>query len=447
MSQLERYRDHLQTLDRALAEALEHAGRKGPRLDGVLFHAGRQETYHRDDELIVFRSAAHFRRWVPPLEGPEHAVLARPGRRPLVIRVQPTDYWYDTTPPPPSYWEEAVDLEQVASFEEVAAVTGPLERIAYTGNSPEAAEQVGIPPERVEPEALMAPLDWYRAYKTPHEVAAIRAAAESACAGHARGRDVFLAGGTERDVHRAYLEAADRLEWQMPFGTIVAFDDKASILHYENKRGTASAPGKALLLDAGSVHDGYAADVTRTWTRDDVDPTFCQLVQGVDAYQRDLVAMVTPGRPYLEIHVETHRRTAQLLADVGVVKVSAEEAFERGITRTFLPHGVGHQMGLQVHDVGGHQAGPEGGEVPPPAEYPFLRNTRILEPGHVVTIEPGIYFTPVLLEPLCGGENASAVDWDVVDRMVPYGGVRIEDDVVCTEGEAVDLTRDLIGGP
>ncbi len=446
MSRLERYRDHLATLDRYLSEALEHAGRKGLHLDGVLFHSGRQATYHRDDELIVFRPAAHFRRWVP-LEGPEHAVLARPGRRPLVVRVRPKDYWYDSSPPPPSYWEDAVELEEVERFEDVPGVTGPLERIAYAGDSPAAAGEAGIAPELVEPDALMATLDWYRAYKTAHEVAGVRAAAESAAAGHRRAREVFSAGGTERDVHRAYLEAADRLEWEMPYGTIVAFDAKAAILHYQNKRGAEAAPGRTLLLDAGSAYEGYAADITRTWVRGDVHPVFVELLAGVDAMERDLVGMVTSARPYLEIHVESHRRVARLLADTGIVKISAEEAFERGITHTFLPHGVGHQLGLQVHDVGGHQAGPEGGEVKPPAEYPFLRNTRILEPGHLVTIEPGVYFTPTLLDPLRGGEKGSIVDWQLVDQLTPLGGVRIEDNIVCTEGDPEDLTRDLIAGP
>ncbi len=447
MSDAEQYRDHLKTLDRHLTAALENAGRHGLALDGVLFHAGRQQAYHRDDELIVFRSSAHFRRWVPPLAGPEHAVLARPGRKPLVVRVRPTDYWYDTSPPPESYWEDAVELHQVESFDQVTKVTGPLDRVAYAGPSPEAAAEAGIAAELIEPEALMATLDWFRAYKTELEVAGVRAAAKSAAAGHRRGRHVFEGGGSEREVHWAYLESADRLEQEMPYGNIVAFDSKAAILHYQNKRGPEAAPGKVLLIDAGSVHDGYAADVTRTWTAHGVHPVFQDLVVGVDAMERDLVARVTPGRPYLEVHVEAHRRVARLLAETGVVKTSAEEAFDRGVTRTFLPHGVGHHLGLQVHDVGGHQAGPEGGTVPPPDAYPFLRNTRILEPGHLVTIEPGIYFTPTLLDPLRAGDAADAVDWHLVDQLVPLGGVRIEDNVLCTDGDPRDLTRDLITGP
>ena len=129
------------------------------------------------------------------------------------------------------------------------------------------------------------------------------------------------------------------------------------------------------------------------------------------------------------------------------MRCSGEEAFESGVTRTFLPHGVGHHLGIQVHDVGGHQAAPGGGSAPPPPEYPFLRNTRTLEPGHVVTIEPGVYFTPVLLDALRADEASSLVDWSVVEELAPYGGVRIEDDVLCTKDGYRDLTRASIQGP
>ncbi|MEM7584800.1 MAG: Xaa-Pro dipeptidase [Acidobacteriota bacterium] len=441
------YPSHLEILDRALGEALEHAGRQGVKLDGVLFHAGSLETYHRDDRVVIFQPTAHFRRWVPALEGPEHVVLARPGSKPLVVRVSPTDYWYDTAPQPESYWESSVELAEVASFDEVSGVIGGVERLAYVGSSLRSAEVIGIPADRVEPEALMAPLDWHRAYKTEHEIALTRRAAESAAAGHRRAREVFEAGGSEREIHFAYLAASDRLEWEIPYETIIAFNEKGAILHYQLKRGGEVAPGRSLLIDAGSSFEGYAIDVTRTWASADAHPVFRELVKGVDSYERDLVALVTSGRPYLEIHVEAHRATARLLSELGILRVNAEEAFDRGLTRPFLPHGVGHQMGLQVHDVGGHQAGPEGGTIAPPEEYPFLRNTRIIEPGHLLTIEPGIYFNPTLLYPLQKESEGKAMDWDLVEQMMPLGGIRIEDNVVCREAGPEDLTRELIPGP
>jgi Xaa-Pro dipeptidase len=130
-----------------------------------------------------------------------------------------------------------------------------------------------------------------------------------------------------------------------------------------------------------------------------------------------------------------------------VLKIAAAEAYEKGLAGPFMPHGVGHQLGLQVHDVGGHQGGPDGGEVPPPEAHPFLRNTRLLEPGHVVTIEPGLYFIPMLLEPWRQGPDAGLVDWDLVDRLTPLGGIRIEDNILCTENDPMDFTRPLLAGP
>lgn len=271
------------------------------------------------------------------------------------------------------------------------------------------------------------------------------AACESAARGHEAARKSFKSWGTEREIDRAYMQAADILD--TPYGNIVALDEKAAILHYQNKRGADHAPGKVLLIDAGASFEGYASDITRTWAQDDCDAVFLSLVEAVDRLERDLVAMVTPGRPYLEIHLEAYRRISQILVEAGIVKTGVDEAIERRLTSAFFPHGVGHQLGIQVHDVGGHQAGPEGGKAPPPEEHPFLRNTRILEPGHVVTIEPGLYFTPVLLDPLRSGGDAPRIDWALVDRLLPHGGVRIEDNVASTDDGPLDLTRSLIAGP
>ena len=445
MTDAAEYRRHLATLDVWLADALERAGRVGPALDGVLFHAGRERTYHADDRVIAFWPAAHFRRWVP-LDGPEHLVLAVPGRRPRVVRVRPRDYWHDTAPPPPSFWEEAVELIEAESYAAGLAALGAMPRVAYVGDSPAAAAEAQIPPERIEPAALVAPLNWHRATKTGYEAALIAAAAEEAAAGHLAARAAFDEGASEREIHRAFLAGSGRLESELPFDSIVALGAKSAILHYQRKRGPEAA-GDVLLVDAGSARDGYASDLTRTWTRPEADPVFRCLVAGLDLLQRDLVAMVTPGRPYPEIHFEAHRRVAALLSEAGILKVGVDEAVERGLARAFMPHGVGHHLGLQVHDVGGHQAAPEGGTAPPPEDHPWLRNTRTLEPGHLVTIEPGFYFIPMVLEPLRAGEHASAIDWPLVERLERSGGARIEDDVLCTEDGPRDLSRPHLPGP
>jgi Xaa-Pro dipeptidase len=112
-----------------------------------------------------------------------------------------------------------------------------------------------------------------------------------------------------------------------------------------------------------------------------------------------------------------------------------------GVTGTFFPHGLGHLIGLQVHDVSGRQD-EAGNEIPRPQGHPYLRMTRVLQPGMVVTIEPGIYFIDSLLAKLKAGPHAKAVNWDAVEAMKPYGGVRIEDEVVCTDGAAENISRD-----
>jgi Xaa-Pro dipeptidase len=133
---------------------------------------------------------------------------------------------------------------------------------------------------------------------------------------------------------------------------------------------------------------------------------------------------------------------AQVLADHRLVRCTAESAFDAGITRTFLPHGVGHLIGLQTHDVGGQQASPEGGLRPPPEAYPTLRLTRDVEAEQVFTIEPGLYFIPMLLEEARHGPAGQDIDWPRVEALAPCGGIRIEDNVVATADGVRNLTRE-----
>lgn len=443
------YSEHLERLDHWLQESLRLAQDAGCGVEGVLFHSGSEIYYHRDDRVVVFQPNAHFRRWLPAQDGPEHVVLARPGRRPVVVRVRPRDYWHDTSPFPQSHWESEVDLHEVETPEQVLAVlqsvAGGVDRVAYFGDSPARAAALGIESSRVEPNALRYPLDWYRATKTTYEVELTRVACRSAARGHLAAEREFYAGADEMEIHWAYQRASGQLEQDLPYGSIVAFDEKSAILHYQKKRRGDSVPADLLLLDAGAQHCGYTSDITRTFVGEGIHPVMRQIRDGVDAIQVDLVEWVTAGRSYVDLHLEAHRRIAELLCRLGVIRVAADQALESGLTRLFMPHGVGHQIGLQIHDVGGHQAEVTGGERLPPDGH-VLRNTRVLEPGHLVTLEPGIYFIPMLLDPLREEVRASMLDWTLVDALIPLGGVRIEDDVLCTEGEPENLTRGWIEG-
>jgi Xaa-Pro dipeptidase len=112
------------------------------------------------------------------------------------------------------------------------------------------------------------------------------------------------------------------------------------------------------------------------------------------------------------------------------------------ISSAFFPHGLGHLLGLQVHDVGGFMAGPAGGTIPRPEGHPFLRSTRVLEEGYVVTIEPGLYFIDTLLAELKQSANSRFMDWAKVDAFRRFGGIRIEDNVVAKAAGPENMTRD-----
>ena len=152
----------------------------------------------------------------------------------------------------------------------------------------------------------------------------------------------------------------------------------------------------------------------------------------MDRLQQRLCARVKAGVDWRDIHLASVHGVAGLLRDGGVVRCTAEQAVESGIAARFFPHGIGHLLGLQVHDVGGTQATPEGGEIPRPAGHPALRLTRRLEAGFVVTMEPGLYFIDALLQPLREGPQAGLVDWARVEALRPCGGIRIEDDLAVT---------------
>jgi Xaa-Pro dipeptidase len=192
-------------------------------------------------------------------------------------------------------------------------------------------------------------------------------------------------------------------------------------------------------VDAGATVAGYASDITRT-TPAEPGP-FADLVDAVEALQLALCDRVRAGIAFPELHREAHAGLGRVLAEAGLVRCSPEAAVEAGITLKFLPHGLGHLIGAQVHDVGGRLAGPDGSETAPPDDFPTLRTTRTLETDMVVTIEPGLYFIPSLLGELRESKAGGEVDWSAVEALVPFGGIRIEDDVrVLAEGHE-NLTR------
>jgi Xaa-Pro dipeptidase len=426
------YADHMATLCRRYDEILESCG-----FDTLNVFSGAPRMQFLDDNPYPFKVNPQFKALVPITDNPNSWVIYRRGQKPKLLFYRPVDFWHYVPPSPQTFWSELYDIELLSKPADAREFLN-ADNAAFIG---EADRFQDWPLGEINPETLINRLHWARANKTPYEVACLGEANRIAVAGHRAAELAFRGGASEFEINQAYLSATGQGENTMPYGNIVALNEHAAILHYTHL-SIQRLPGtelKTFLIDAGADCNGYCADITRTYSY--ADSEFAQLVAAMDEKQLQLVDGLKPGLPYPDLHRQCHLKVGELLAQFDIIKSSAESAVESGLTRAFMPHGLGHFLGLQVHDVGGHQSGPDGGTTPPPAEYPFLRTSRTIEENQVFTIEPGLYFIDSLLAELKVSSLASEVNWNKVEEFRPYGGVRIEDNIVVGAEANENLTR------
>nr|WP_320133872.1 Xaa-Pro dipeptidase [uncultured Holophaga sp.] len=424
------FHDHLAARMRWAEHTLAETG-----FETLVISSGEPFTYFRDDQEAPFNTNPHFRHYCP-LEGPHHVLCLQGGKRPKLIRYAPEDFWYEQLPLGEPFWAGEFDLVEAPSLDAVWEALGRPARAAYIGNEVARAVEAGL---EINPTGVMARLDWGRAFKSPYEIACTEEATILGARGHEAGRKAFLAGASELEIHYAFVQAVGCLDHQLAFSSIVALDDRSAILHYEKKRSFRD--GRVLLLDCGARHLDYPSDITRTHVKDSCDPRFRALRDGVEKLELELCDEVVAGVPWGRVHHLAHLKIGALLQESGILRTKPEESLARGFTRPFFPHGLGHFLGIQVHDVAGQMAAPDGSLQPPPPEHPNLRTTQTLAPGHLITVEPGLYFIPMLLRPFREGEQASSFDWKLIDELTPLGGIRIEDNILVTPEGPVNLTR------
>ena len=432
MAVAELYVDHLREQMRRADAALARGG-----CDHLVIPSGVERYGFLDDQTYPFRPNPHFLAWLPLTAHPSSWIAYTPGRKPVLAYYQPEDYWHVPPAAPSGFWTEHFDLRVIR--EPVQArqhLPADLSRAAIIGD--DLAGIDGCVPNN--PDSVINFLHYQRARKTPYEIARMRAASRRGASGHLAALTAFQAGASEHEIHLAYSAAAGHTDHELPYSNIIALNEHSAILHYHHTPGPRPDQSRSFLIDAGGSEAGYASDITRSYARH--PGAFADLIGRVDAMQQVLVSKMRAGTDYRDLHVECHQRIGAILKDAGIVDMAPESQVERGVTSVFFPHGLGHFLGLQVHDVGGFQRDESGGSIDKPAGHPYLRLTRTLEAGHVVTVEPGIYFIPMLLAKLRASADAAAVDWAQVEAMLPFGGIRIEDDVHVTDGAPENLTRD-----
>jgi Xaa-Pro dipeptidase len=427
------FADHIAALQKRTDAALARQ-----QFDSLAIFAGQAPLLFLDDQSYPFKANPHFKHWVPLKDAAECWLLYRPGNRPTLLFLQPEDYWHQPGSVPDDFWTSMFDIKVIRESAHAKPYVAEFRHCAFVGEWQERFVDWGD--LNVNPPALLEQLHFARACKTPFELECMRRASAIGVKGHRAAESAFRSGASEFEIHIEYLRASQQGDNDLPYSNIVALNRHAAVLHYQHQQRERPDRHLSFLVDAGGSYLGYASDITRTYTSESGE--FAELIGRLDSLQQELCAEVRSGVDYVDIHFSAHRKIGRALRDAGLIRSSAESAVESGLTAVFFPHGIGHLIGLQVHDVSGFAIDESGAQRPRPPGHPFLRLTRKLTPGFVVTIEPGIYFVDMLLREARSKPIAHDINWERVETLHPYGGIRIEDDVVCTESDPENLTRD-----
>jgi Xaa-Pro aminopeptidase len=286
-------------------------------------------------------------------------------------------------------------------------------------------------------EALVKAVISMRLIKEDIEIQAIDDACALGFEMHSVARDAIVPGIIEQEIVGKMEGVALAKGWGVSFPTILTQHGETLHNHLHDK---VIEPGKLMVIDAGvESNEHYASDFTRTY------PTSGQFTQ----QQREIYQIVCdcnnlafsltkPGVTYREVHLATARKMLEGLSALGLVKGDLDEMVAKGIAGLFQPHGLGHNMGLDVHDMedlGENLVGYDPDQTrAKQLGLGSLRMARRLVPGHVITDEPGIYFIPALIEKFKKeGLGFDFVNYARLEGYYNFGGIRLEDDVLVTE--------------
>ena len=271
------------------------------------------------------------------------------------------------------------------------------------------------------------------------EIMLMRRAAEATAAGFERAKAIAEPGITERAIQIELEAECFRNGGEaMGYGTIVGSGPNAAILHFAPSQRTIKH-GEIVFIDAGCEIKGYTADVSRAFTIGDPSAMQRDLHALVLDAERWAIGQCTPGTEWKDLHLRTALQMTRGLIDLGIMTGDAEGLVERDAHALFFPHGLGHLVGLGVRDASGYLPGRT-----PSTRFglAFLRMDLPLEPGYITTVEPGIYFIePLLNDPDTRERFEDAINWAEVDRWLGIGGIRIEDNILITEANPINLTE------
>ena len=426
---------------------------------GVVEHLERRRArvaarWNLTDEIVLIRAGEPV-----PIEGSDqyHRFWPHPDHRYLADQAVPGGVlafdaaqrsWQMFTPRLTAdelVWEQAPPpvgrpLDDLAEWLGSRSGRTVVEAGSGAGTGAGAGQSDPSSPARVASARVALAIAEVRIHKDEAELDALRRAAAMSAAGYAWVFESVAAGMTEREIQIGMEAEFFRAgAAQVAYDSIVAGGPNGAVLHFM-PTGRVVGAGELLLIDAGAQCEGYASDVTRTMVVG-AEPTEAQRFVWEVVLRTHEVAVdrCRAGVEWREVHHQAARTIGAGLVEMGLLRGEVDELVQLGTVALFFPHGLGHLIGLTVHDAGGYGVGRERSSHP---QFRYLRTDRPLEPGMITSVEPGVYFIDALLQdPARRAEHGDRVDWAMVDALQGFGGVRIEDDIHITDGDPENLTE------
>lgn len=319
---------------------------------------------------------------------------------------------------------------------------------ALLGIAPEEAFSAGKKGCAKASRALVDAIVSMRLVKEDVEIASLDAACDLGQQMHRLGRSLIQVGSIEQEACGAMEGLAKSKGWGLSFATILT--QHGEIFH-NHSHDAVITPGRLLVIDAGvEANDHYASDFTRTYpTGGKFTPRQRDIYNIVYECNEHAFSLTRPCVAYRDVHIAVAKMMLERLAQLSIVRGNVDDMLAAGVAGLFMPHGLGHNMGLDVHDMEDYGEDLVGYDADqsrsPQLGLGSLRMARRLVPGNVVTDEPGIYFIPALIEKWKGeGTAREFVNYDKLEGYYDFGGIRLEDDVLVTEDGARRLGHDRL---
>ncbi|MFC1565005.1 aminopeptidase P family protein [candidate division KSB1 bacterium] len=299
---------------------------------------------------------------------------------------------------------------------------------------------LGIHPNKINENAsveLIKAVVAQRNIKSAEEIKEMESALDTAYEMHTYAMRMTKPGMMESEISGAIEGIALSKGLGVSFPVIFTIHGETLHNHYH---GNIMKDGDKIINDSGAestLH--YASDITRTYpVNGKFTPEQREIYEIVLRSQIEAIEAIEPGKKYREVHLHSAKVIAEGMKDSGFMKGNMDDAVEQGAHALFFPHGIGHMIGLDVHDMEGlgenYVGYDDTVERSDQFGLAYLRLAKILEPGNVVTVEPGIYFIPELID-MWKSENkfADFIDYDKVEQCRNYGGFRVEDNILVTD--------------